>query len=158
MKLIRIILIGVLLLIVYNLYTYHVEGFSGEDHKTPDPPKINNQPEKKCGAASKLLPVTNPLFNYREICKNCILLEDHLFQKGKRCNDCCKKHFLTLEALAEEAITLDNDNKYKMYYDLPDQIRDIAKMYIKSESPEKIAQKLRKIRKDLIDKCFDVII
>lgn len=42
----------------------------------------------------------------REIVKQIILLEDHLFQECKRCPDCVKKHFLTIEGLAEECRTL----------------------------------------------------
>ena len=63
-------------------------------------------------SGKKLLPVLDPCFNMREICKQCILLEDHLFQTEKRCTDCIKKHFLTIEALGEEAITLDKENEY----------------------------------------------
>lgn len=55
-----------------------------------------------------LLPVMRPYQNMREIIKQCILLEDHLFQTHKRCRDCINKHFLTIEAFAEEAITLSN--------------------------------------------------
>ena len=35
-----------------------------------------------------------------------LLLEDHLFQPQKRCPDCIRKHFLTIEGLAEECATL----------------------------------------------------
>lgn len=55
-----------------------------------------------------LLPVLRPIMNLREVIKQMILLEDHLFQKEKTCTDCCNKHFLTIEALLEEARTLCN--------------------------------------------------
>lgn len=110
---------------------------------------------KKCGA---LLPVMDPMFNMREMCKQMILLEDHLFQTKKRCHDCICKHFLTIEALAEEAITLDKDHKYQDITGLPDKIRDITKKYIANhENPKQppiTAQDMRKIRKSLMQKCF----
>jgi hypothetical protein len=68
----------------------------------------NENSNGKCGAGGEgckscdsLLPVLDPRFNMREICKQSVLLEDHLFQKEKRCHDCICKHFLTIEALAE---------------------------------------------------------
>lgn len=47
-----------------------------------------------------------PYQNMRDIIKQLALLEDHLFQPQKRCKDCIRKHFLTIEALAEECVTL----------------------------------------------------
>lgn len=112
--------------------------------------------EKGCSENKNLLPIMNPLFNMREICKQCILLEDHLFQTRKRCEDCCKKHFLTIEGLAEEAITLDKDNKHNLEkLELPDKIRDLQKCYINGDDPNSVAQKLRQIRKPLMNKYFD---
>ena len=112
--------------------------------------------KKGCAENKNLLPVMNPLFNMREICKQCILLEDHLFQTRKRCEDCCKKHFLTIEGLAEEAITLDKENQHKLdKLQLPDKIRDIQKCYLKGDDPVEIAQKLRQIRKPLMNQYFD---
>ena len=117
--------------------------------------KCRSSGKSKCGAdGKKLLPILNPKFNLREICKNSILLEDHLFQKGKRCEDCIKKHFLTIEALAEEAITLDKNNECREYYDLPDKIRELEKAYIDKRDANNIAQQLRQLRKGMMDKCF----
>ena len=59
-----------------------------------------------------LLPIMSPLFNLREICKQMSLLEDHLNNVRKRCPDCIRKHFLTIEALFEEAVSLDKDQEY----------------------------------------------
>lgn len=112
--------------------------------------------EKGCSENKNLLPIMNPLFNMREICKQCILLEDHLFQTRKRCEDCCKKHFLTIEGLAEEAITLDKENKYNLeQLGLPDKIRDLEKCYINGDDPNSIAQKIRQLRKPFMNKYFD---
>lgn len=113
-----------------------------------------------CGCGG-ILPVTNPWYNLREICKNTILLEDHIFQRSKRCKDCIKKHFLTIEGLAEEMVTLDKTQQLKEYYGLADQIRNIEKEYIerdkKGKSIIEIAQKLRIMRKSLMVKCFEVL-
>lgn len=54
----------------------------------------------------KLLPVLRPSQNMRDIIKQLALLEDHLYQPQKRCADCIRKHFLTIEGLAEECATL----------------------------------------------------
>jgi uncharacterized protein YxeA len=107
------------------------------------------------GKDRKLLPVLDPMFNLREICKQIILLEDHLFQKGKRCKDCISKHFLYLEGLAEEAITLDNKMDYvKLLENLPDEFRILQKEYLKNIDPFIIAQKLRTVRKKYMENSF----
>ena len=109
----------------------------------------------KCSENTDLLPIMDPLFNMRECVKQCILLEDHLFQKKKRCEDCIKKHFLTIEGLAEEAISLDKENQHNLGdLKLADNIRQIEKKYINDEDPINIAQSLRQIRKPLMVKYF----
>jgi hypothetical protein len=108
---------------------------------------------------SGLLPVLDPLFNMREICKQCVLLEDHLSHPEKRCRDCCIKHFLTLEALAEEAITIDKDQKlYPKIKDLPQVIRGIEKKWISDPDNNALpsSQELRKIRKQFQEDSFDL--
>jgi len=100
-----------------------------------------------CGGVNLL----DPKFNLREVCKNAILLEDHLFHKEKRCHQCIIKHLLTIEAFLEEAITLDTENKYT------DQIEEIltefkkaTKYYVDSKNYIALGQKLRDIRKNLM--------
>ncbi len=104
---------------------------------------------------TKLLPIMDPFYNLREIVKNILLLEDHLFHRRKRCNDCIMKHFLIIEGLAEEIVSLDKDLKCEKYYDIAEQIRKIEKLYIKNPNNKiAIAQMLRAIRKPLISNCF----
>ncbi len=113
-----------------------------------------------CGQSSdKLLPILEPRFNLREISKQMILLEDHLFNIRKRCKDCIIKHFLTIEALSEEAISLDVDKKFEsILKTLPEDIRDLQKKWINKElSEEDIAQKIRKIRKPLMISQFNFV-
>lgn len=104
---------------------------------------------------AKLLPVMDPCFNMREVSKQCILLEDHLNTKGKDCLDCCKKHFLTIEALCEEAVGLDTDGKYPEIRDMPTKIRSLIKDFIKKKDIHQIAQDLRSIRKQCMKKYFN---
>jgi hypothetical protein len=101
----------------------------------------------------------DPRFNLREICKQCILLEDHLTHERKRCIDCCTKHFLTLEALAEEALTLDKESQYKdELTDLPNMIRHLQKLWVQQpENCHEISQQLRQLRKKYQEKNFDII-
>ena len=60
----------------------------------------------KAGDTRTLLPVMRPNFNLREICKEAVLLADHWENNAKRCRDCCTKHALKIEALAEETKSL----------------------------------------------------
>ena len=112
--------------------------------------------KKGCKENKNLLPVMDPLFNMREVCKQCILLEDHLFQTKKRCLDCQLKHMLSIEALTEEAITLDKENKFnKILQPLPDKIRSLIKR-LNNSSPKEynnVAQGFRSIRKSLMPIC-----
>lgn len=107
---------------------------------------------------TSLLPVLDAKFNLREICKQSILCEDHLSQKEKSCRDCIMKHFLALEALAEEAITLDKDTVYPDIVDLPTRIREIQKdWYEHKKNGHECSQQLRSIRKNLMESSFPII-
>lgn len=116
--------------------------------------------EEKMG----ILPVMNPLFNLREICKQSALLEDHLNNPRKRCPDCIRKHFLTIEALYEEATSLDKKFEYEDYLDGKAQaMRDLQARWIDSKDTKKyhptcgqISQELRVMRKEYAPLCFDV--
>ena len=116
--------------------------------------------KKKNDSDKNLLPVMDCKFNFREICKQCILLEDHLTHNEKRCIDCCMKHFLALEGLSEEAIQLDKTQEYsELAKNLPSKIRKIQKIW--HEDPQKnahqCAQMLREIRKELMESCFSIV-
>lgn len=119
-----------------------------------------NAQEEKMG----LLPIMNPLFNLREICKQMSLLEDHLNNPRKRCRDCIRKHFLTIEALFEEAVSLDKEFKYGEHLDgKAQEIRDLQGEWLDCLESAKehdchlaIAQGLRAMRKGFAPLCFDV--
>jgi hypothetical protein len=106
-----------------------------------------------------LLPVLDCRFNLREICKQSILLEDHLSHDKKRCTDCCIKHFLALEGLCEEAVTLDKDHHHKNLQGLAEKIRKIQKMWYEDPvtNSHQCSQELRKIRKEFMMDVFPMI-
>jgi len=109
---------------------------------------------KKCGEGKNLLPIMDPMYNMREFCKQSILLEDHLTHPRKRCTDCINKHSLSLEALAEEACTLDKEKKYgTILLPLPDKCRKLQKRLYSGEDKHVIAQEYRNIRKELMPLC-----
>lgn len=49
----------------------------------------------------------DPRFNLREVCKNWLLLEQHLTDADKYCPDCIRKHCMLAEAYTDEAFNLD---------------------------------------------------
>ena len=113
-----------------------------------------------CGKDKKnLYSIMDPRFNLREAAKNMILLEDHLFQCGKRCQDCILKHCLTIEGFIEEGITLDKKQEYQaLFKQINTDFRSIFKALaasitttssITEEECVKYAQEIRKIRKPL---------
>lgn len=97
------------------------------------------------------LPLTHPAFNLREIVKQMVLLEDHLLHPYKLCSDCVRKHLLTIEAFAEEAVTLDKPNGF--FTDATEGLAETARQWMESfldgQSPAEIAQKIRAVRKNL---------
>jgi hypothetical protein len=104
-----------------------------------------------------LLPVLRPALNMRDVIKQLILLEDHLFNKKKRCADCIRKHFLTIEALAEECVTL---CKPKAVLEIAEKLAERTRaLHLSWEKNRNlphastfIASRLRRMRKDLMAK------
>lgn len=107
-------------------------------------------------AADARLTVMDPLFNYREIAKQMLLLEDHLHHTTKHCPDCVRKHLMTIEAFAEEATTLDVKQEYT---DSSEQLARAARVWMMKFSDgtdlHALAQEIRKIRKVIVEKCHD---
>ncbi len=152
-----------------------VEGYSNQPKSDDvqqtdmeDTENMENMEESSCGLSedgvtnicggSNLFPIMDPRFNLREATKNMILLEDHLFHQGKRCQDCILKHCLTIEGFLEEGITLDKTREYsgilndsltkfrEIFRDLADKIK---KRTLKDEECCQFAQRIRVIRKPL---------
>lgn len=115
----------------------------------------------KCGL-DNLYPILDPKFNMREIAKQCLLLEDHLNNIKKRCFDCIRKHFLTIDAFLEEAVSLEKDNNNRNYYrSLFTEWVKLEKQYavlpLDSNNLDDISKKVRLFRKPLIEKYFDIV-
>lgn len=98
--------------------------------------------------------LTHPLYNAREASKQILLLEKHLFDPKERCTDCIRKHFLTIEGLIEEAVTLDRGKAYHFIHTMPPKIRRLEKAYVDGIAPDKVAQGLRVVRKQLVEHSF----
>ena len=127
-------------------------------HKTEELQKCS---ASACGL-SNLHPVLDPRFNMRESAKQCLLLEDHLNNTKKRCFDCIRKHFLTVDALLEEAVSLEKNNNERDYYrGLYLRWVGIEKKYAKnpmdSENMDDISKLIRVFRKPLVETYFDTV-
>jgi hypothetical protein len=99
----------------------------------------------------------NPNQNMRDILKQVALLEDHLFHESKRCPDCIRKHFLTIEGLAEECGTLCAKRDRALSAragDIASTVRVLHHAWERSRgSPAvslRVADKLRVLRKSLM--------
>jgi hypothetical protein len=118
---------------------------------------------KTCGLGAKdLHPILDPVFNMREAAKQCLLLEDHINNKKKRCIDCIKKHFLMIDGLLEEAVSLEKDNiKRDKYRDLYSQWINIQKKYVANSKElynmDEISKLIRVFRKPLMNEHFDIV-
>ncbi len=102
-----------------------------------------------------LLPLQEPLYNVREAAKQLLMLEDHLLHVEKRCDDCIKKHFLTAEALLEEAIALDEQSEQGWLPDVVPQLRALWSRYIQGDDKPKLMQAVRGVRKVLLSRLGD---
>lgn len=108
--------------------------------------------------STKLVSVGNPLFNAREAAKQIVLLEQHLEQPELRCMDCIRKHFLTIEGLLEEAIGLDRAGRYQsLFQNKPERVRAIIAEFNNRKDYLRAAQKMRDIRKELVNASFDMV-
>jgi hypothetical protein len=95
------------------------------------------------------LPIFEPVHNLRQVTKQLLLLEDHLNHPSQRCDDCIRKHLLTAEAYAEEAVGLDvNTELGALAETLPASLRDLQRQISEGTVDKReIAQACRKIRK-----------
>ena len=101
-------------------------------------------------------PINSALFNVREIAKQMLLLEDHLTDTEKYCVDCIRKHFLMMEALAEEAVAMDSRSKWtEECLSLAGKIRRWEIMFCDKVHKYTISQEIRATRKELVQLIFD---
>lgn len=113
---------------------------------------------KTCGLG--LFPILDPEFNMREVAKQCLLLEDHMNSSKKRCLDCIRKHFLIIDGLLEEAISLEKNNaKRDIYRKLFMQWIELEKEFSQTNfgNLDEISKKIRLFRKPLVETYFNKI-
>lgn len=100
--------------------------------------------------------IFDPRYNIRKVIKHLLLLEDHLGQEHERCLDCISKHYMTIEALLDEAISLDKEQQHiqtiqnlhsQIVPVMQDIIRKIQDGNANAVDYLSTAQKLRLIRK-----------
>ena len=104
----------------------------------------------------------DPKFNMREVIKQLILLEDHLFHDNKHCRDCITKHFMTIEGYLDEAQTMKTDDPSQVdVARLRAEIKqigpDFLMKYTEQSKPREneyieTANKLRALRKEYAQK------
>ncbi|VBB18506.1 hypothetical protein YASMINEVIRUS_969 [Yasminevirus sp. GU-2018] len=128
--------------------------------------KCRPEEQPKCSASvcgsSNLHPILDPKFNMREASKQCLLLEDHLNNTKKRCFDCIRKHFLIVDGLLEEAVSLEKDNKTRDYYrglylDWVKIEKQYAKSPTASDNMDNVSKLIRVFRKPLVETYFDTV-
>ena len=65
------------------------------------------------GSADVRPDIRDPALNLKDVTKELLLLEDHLTIPDRQCPDCIRKHLLKSEALLDEALQLDTEQKWK---------------------------------------------
>ena len=112
----------------------------------------------KCGTTcSGIDDLMNPIYNMTEIVKQSILVEEHIAQPNKRCEDCIAKHLLHMIALNEEAVWLATTHcgDYPLLRESAIFYNEILNLYLDNKKNEnvllKILEKLRDNRKKLVE-------
>lgn len=114
-----------------------------------------------CGSES-LHPILDPKFNMREVAKQALLLEDHLNNLKKRCYDCIRKHFLIVDGLLEEAVSLEQNVDFRsVYRQRYMNWLALEKQYsnnpLDSNNLDNLSKSIRMFRKPLVAEYFDLI-
>ena len=106
-----------------------------------------------CADNPDLDPILEVSYNAQQMIKQSLLLEDHLNQPKKRCRDCICKHFMTLSALAEEAVSLARTEGDKALMQEAAQFYDARYRDWKAGArPTEAASRLRGMRKRLMER------
>lgn len=97
----------------------------------------------------KMEPIFEPQHNMKAIGKELALLEDHLFQPTRRCNDCIRKHLVRAEAFGEEGISLDRTGSIvPLFTQYLDEIRGLQGQAFGGEvDRHQLGQVVRDLRK-----------
>jgi hypothetical protein len=106
-----------------------------------------------------LLDIFNPDHNARELAKQLVLLEDHIVHPPKHCPDCIRKHLITAEGLAEEAVALDADPETRAYFGAAaTEIREICRDFLGKKDRGQVQQRIRRLRKGMLKRGFDSVL
>lgn len=106
-----------------------------------------------------LIPVMRASQNLHDCVKQLCLIEAHLFDSERACTDCLVKHFCTIQALLEEALSLveNGDKSLPVPTDIQGIEQQVRSLHIEwfdsDRGPavrHKIACQLRQIRKSLM--------
>lgn len=113
---------------------------------SPNGAAVKTEPSAK----PLMQPIFEPLHNAREIAKQLVLLEDHLAHPSRRCHDCIRKHLLTAEGLADEAVTLDETGVHRdRFRAAAQELRDIAKVFTAGGDRDRLQSRVRELRKQM---------
>ena len=101
-------------------------------------------------------PLNSAEFNLREVVKQLLLLEEHLSDDEKFCEDCIRKHLMHTEALAEEALTLNPSNwLHQENSEMANNAREWMVKFSDGMDKHILAARIRTIRKRLMNKAYD---
>lgn len=101
-------------------------------------------------------PVSDPAYNMKQVAKQCILLEEHIAEKNKRCRDCITKHFLHIIGLLNEALWLATTNveTYPYLREANEMFERLFNKWLANYTNEAVLQQileeLRRMRKKII--------
>jgi hypothetical protein len=105
-----------------------------------------------------MLDIFNPNHNARELAKELVLLEHHIVHPPKHCPDCIRKHLITAEGLAEEAVGLDADPESRAYFGAAaTEIREVCRDVIGKKDRGQLQQRIRRLRKGMLKRGFDSV-
>ena len=106
-----------------------------------------------------LLDIFNPDHNARELAKELVLLEGHIVHPPKHCPDCIRKHLITAEGLAEEAVSLDPDPESRAYFGAAaTELREICRDFLNQSDRGQLQQRIRRLRKGMLKRGFDSVL
>ena len=115
---------------------------------------VQTEPSQK----PMMQPIFEPLHNAREIAKQLVMLEDHLAHPSRRCHDCIRKHLLTAEGLADEAVTLDERGEHRdRFRKAAQDLRDIAKVFTAGGDRDALQSRVRELRKQMSKDGFSAM-
>jgi len=164
-KILVIFILVVAILSIFGIIIYKINNKINKEQPTTIPSEeykgYGNELVKSCNNNNCQINVdTDPVDNIKNVVKQTILLEEHLIEKNNSCHECIITHFLHCLALLEEAIKISHKNikqypflqeAHKLYKELFEEWSKNKQNY---DSVQNILEKLRKIKKKLLDQYY----